>query len=50
MEKALKQGMDQQVAMKTLDQSGFAKLANFPELAGRNASIAYLEAEAESFK
>lgn len=50
MKKALDQGLDQQVAMKTLDQSAFAKLANFPELAGRNASITYLEAEAESFK
>lgn len=37
-------------AMAGLDQSRFAKLENFQELAGRNASLAYLEAEAEAFK
>ena len=50
MKKAVTQGMDQQEAIKTLDQSGFAKLANFQELAARNATFAYVEAEVASFK
>ena len=50
MRRALEQGMDTQDAIRTLDQSKFAKLENFQELAGRNASFAYLEAEVESFK
>lgn len=50
MSKAVEQGMDQLTAMAKLDQSRFAKLANYSELAGRNASFAYLEAEAASFK
>lgn len=50
MNKAVEQGMDQLTAMAKLDQSRFAKLANYSELAGRNASFAYLEAEAASFK
>lgn len=37
-------------AMKAYDQSAFAKLANFEELAGRNASWAYLEAEQAAFE
>lgn len=50
MRRALEQNMDQQDALKTLDQSKFAKLENYQELAGRNASFAYLEAEVEAFK
>ena len=50
MRKAVDQGMDQQDAIKTLDQSAFAKLENYSELAKRNASFAYFEAEADSFK
>lgn len=50
MKKAVEQGLDQQEAIKTLDQSGFAKLANFEELAARNATFAYVEAEVASFK
>lgn len=50
MAKAVEQGKDQQDAMASLNQSRFSKLANYEELAGRNASFAYLEAEAETFK
>lgn len=50
MTKAVEQGKDQQDAIASLNQKRFAKLANFQELAGRNASFAYLEAEAEGFK
>ena len=47
---AVKKGMDIQEAMKSLNQSRFAKLENYQELAGRNANITYLEAEAEAFQ
>lgn len=50
MTKAVNEGKDMQDAMAKIDQSRFAKLENFEELAGRNASFAYLEAEAEAFK
>jgi glyoxylase-like metal-dependent hydrolase (beta-lactamase superfamily II) len=50
MRKAIVQGMSQQDAIRTLDQSAFAKLENYQELAGRNASIAYIEAEADAFE
>lgn len=36
-------------AVKSLDQSRFEKLENYQELAGRNANLAYLEAEIEAF-
>lgn len=49
MRRAIVQGMGQQDAIQTLDQSAFAQLENYRELARRNASFAYLEAEAESF-
>lgn len=50
MAQALENGVDLQTAIDTLDQSRFAKLANFEELAGRNASWTYLEKEADFFK
>lgn len=50
MTKVVEQGKDQVDTMAGLDQSRFAKLKNFQKLAGRNASFAYLEAEAEAFK
>jgi glyoxylase-like metal-dependent hydrolase (beta-lactamase superfamily II) len=50
MVKAVEQGKDMQDAMAKIDQSRFSKLANFKELAGRNASFAYMEAEAEAFR
>lgn len=49
MRKAIVQGMAQQDAIRTLDQSAFSKLENYQELTGRNASIAYIEAEADAF-
>ena len=49
MTKAVEQGKDQQDTMASLNQSRFSKLENYQELAGRNASFAYLEAEAEAF-
>ena len=50
MTQAVAEGKDQIDAMNSIDQSRFATLENFKELAGRNASITFLEAEAESFK
>jgi len=50
MTQAVEQGKDQQDAMASLNQSRFSKLENYQELAGRNASFAFLEAEAEGFK
>ena len=50
MAKKVEEGMGMDDAIKGLDQSKFSKLANFDELAGRNASWVYLEREAESFK
>jgi len=50
MTQAVDQGKDQVDAIASLDQRRFSKLENYSELAGRNASFAYLEAEAASFK
>lgn len=50
MTQAVEQGKDLQDAIRSLDQSRFEKLENYEDLAGRNANIAYLEAEAEAFK
>lgn len=50
MRRAMLQGMDQQDAIRTLDQSAFSMLDNYQALAKRNASFAYLEAEVESFQ
>jgi len=50
MTKAVEQGKDQVDAIASLDQHRFSKLENFTDLAGRNASFAYLEAEAATFK
>lgn len=50
MSKAVEDGTPLQEAIEGLDQSAFADLANYQELAGRNANIAYLEREAEAFK
>ena len=50
MAKKVEEGVGMDDAIKGLDQSKFSKLANFDELAGRNASWVYLEREAESFK
>ena len=49
MAKKVEEGVGMDDAIKGLDQSRYAKLPNFDELAGRNASWVYLEREAESF-
>lgn len=50
MQKAVEDGVDIQEAIDSLDQSRFSELANFKDLAGRNASRAYLEQEAAAFE
>jgi len=50
MQKAVENGVDIQEAIDSLDQSHFSKLANFEDLAGRNASRAYLEQESVAFE
>lgn len=49
MDKAVKQNVDLGSAIAGFDASAWRKLANYSELAGRNASLAYLESEAENF-
>ncbi|MDT8387815.1 MAG: MBL fold metallo-hydrolase [Thiogranum sp.] len=49
MNRMVDEGVDAQTAIDELDQSRFSGLANFEELAGRNASWAYLEREAAAF-
>ena len=49
MKAMVAQGVALDDAVKRLDQSKFSKLENFQELAGRNANMAYLESENESF-
>jgi len=45
----VEQGVDMQSAIDKLDQSAFSKLENFEELAGRNANVAFQEAERAAF-
>lgn len=47
VKKAVADFVDLQRAIDSLDQSAFARLANYDELKGGNASRAYLEAESE---
>jgi hypothetical protein len=47
MGKQIEAGADMQESIDKLDQSRFKALADFNELAGRNASWTYLEREAE---
>ena len=49
MGKAVKNGIDIDRATTSFDAAAWKKLANFDELGGRNASLAYLEAEADGF-
>jgi len=49
MDKAVKNGTGPSDATKRFDTSAWHTLTLFDELAGRNASLAYLEAEAEGF-
>ena len=50
MDAAVESGTDISDAIATLDQSPWKDLADFDELAGRNAHQTYLEAEAASFQ
>ena len=50
MTKMVDEGADIQDAINRLDQSRFSKLANYADLAGRNASWTYLEREAAAFE
>ena len=50
MKKMVDAGVDMQDAIERLDQSRFAKLENYEDLARRNGNTAYREAEADSFK
>lgn len=50
MDKMVDEGIDLQEAIEKLDQSKFSKLANYKELAGRNANLTYVEREAASFE
>lgn len=49
MTRMVEEGVDLQDAINRLDQSAFAYLENYQDLAGRNASRAYLEAESAAF-
>lgn len=49
MDNGVKAGRDADAAIKGFDSAPWKKLANFDELAGRNASLTFLEAEAEGF-
>ncbi len=50
MNKMVEEGVDVQDAIDGLDQSQFSKLANYEQLAGRNASWTYIEREAAAFE
>ena len=50
MDKMVDEGVDLQDAINRLDQSAYSRLVNFEELAGRNASWAYLEREQAAFE
>ena len=49
MDQAVKDGSDATTTIASFNAAAWNKLANFDELAGRNASLAYLEAEADGF-
>lgn len=50
MKKMVEGGVGMLEAINRLDQSRFARLANYEDLARRNANFAFQEAEVESFK
>jgi glyoxylase-like metal-dependent hydrolase (beta-lactamase superfamily II) len=50
MDAAVESGTDLSDAVASFDQSPWKDLADFDELAGRNAHQSYLEAEAASFQ
>lgn len=49
MNQAIDNGTDISEAMNSFDDSAWKALANFEELSGRNASLTFLEREAEGF-
>lgn len=49
MDEAVNNGIDASTAISSFDSSRWKNLANYSELAGRNASLTYLESEADSF-
>ncbi|MBI3188078.1 MAG: MBL fold metallo-hydrolase [Gammaproteobacteria bacterium] len=49
MDDAVNNGVDANTAISGFDSSRWKNLANYSELAGRNASLMYLESEADSF-
>lgn len=49
MDKAIENGTDISDAINSFDDDNWKDLANFTELSGRNASLTYLEREAEGF-
>ena len=50
MSKSIDEGVSIQDAINSIDQSRYQKLVNFKELAGRNASWAYIEREKAFFE
>ena len=50
MDRMIEAGVDAQDAIDRLDQSRYSELVNSDQLAGRNASWAYLEREAAAFE
>jgi len=50
MRKMVEEGVDMQDAIDRLDQSAFSKLENYEDLAGRNANVAFQEAERAAFE
>ncbi|MFV2056729.1 MAG: MBL fold metallo-hydrolase, partial [Thiohalomonadales bacterium] len=50
MSKAVENDQSIDDAMASLDQSAFSKLENFKDLAGRNSSWTYLQAEQQAFE
>lgn len=50
MKKSVDDGLDSQDAINSLDQTAYSQLALYDVLAGRNASWAYLQAEAAAFE
>lgn len=49
MNQAVADGVDASTASSSFDTKKWQNLANFAELSGRNASLTYLESEAENF-
>ena len=50
MTRSLEEGLEAQDAITSLNQSAYSKLILFDQVAGRNASWAFLEAEKAAFE